>query len=71
MSDEQFQFECWLNCYINQIDGYAFGAPQRKNFKPIVPRIMNGDGTLNRQRTIDGPAYTFTNEQKQVLLVKV
>lgn len=69
MSEEQFYFECWLNCYTNQIDGYAFGDIARQSFKPIVPIFKNADGTYNRQRMIEGPAYTFSDEQKKLLLL--
>lgn len=71
MTDEQVMNELWLNCFENQIDGYPFGHPSRnKNFKPITVIYRNIDGTLNRQQIIDGPTYTFTDEQKKLLLDK-
>lgn len=68
VSEEQFAKELWINCYCNQITGYPVGHPQRMHFEPIIPVFRNSDGTYNRERTIDGPAYTFTDEQKQILL---
>jgi hypothetical protein len=68
VSDELFFNELWINCYRNQMDGYAVGSPQRVDFKPIVVTIPDGKGSYNRPRTLDGPAYTFTEEQKAILL---
>lgn len=69
MTDEQFKNELEINAFENQIDGYVFGDASRSlRFKPIVLFVKNGDGTLNRERTLDGPAYTFTDEQKMLLL---
>ena len=67
VSDVQFQKELEINCYCNQIRGYRVGQWQRMNFRPIVPTISDG-GLIDRQRTIDGPAYTFTAEEKAILL---
>jgi hypothetical protein len=69
MTDKQVLNELWINCFENQIDGYPFGHPSRnKNFNPIVVIFKNPDGTLNREQIISGPAYTFTDEQKKLLL---
>lgn len=68
MGDKQFYFELWFNCYVNQIDGYPFGHPLRKNFEPIVFALKNEDGSYNRAGTISSSTYTFTDEQKAALL---
>ena len=68
VSDKLFLNELHINCYCNQISGYPVGHPRRVNFKPIVVTIPDGNGGYNRERTIDGPAYTFTDEQRATLL---
>lgn len=68
MTEESFYNECFLNCLKNQIEGYQFGDPKRIGFRPFVPVFKNQDGTYNRERMIEGPAYTFTFEQRQELL---
>lgn len=70
MKDGAFRNELWINAYKNQIDGYPMGHPRRTNFRPIVSTVPKGDGTgtCNRQRTLDGTAYTFTDEERELLL---
>lgn len=71
MKDEQVRNELWLNCFTNQLDGYSFGDPNRgKSFSPVVPCFYNVDGSVNREKTLDLPVFTFTDEQKIKLLEK-
>jgi len=69
MTDEQFRNELQINAFENQLDGYSFGHPRRSlNFKPILVTFNNSDGTIDREKTLGSTAYTFTDEQKTVLL---
>lgn len=69
MTDEQFRNEIQINAFDNQIDGYPFGHPRRSlNFKPILVTFNNSDGSIDREKTLGSTAYTFTDEQKVVLL---
>lgn len=71
ISDICFQNELWINAFKNQVDGYAFGDPGRIDFRPITPIVGTPDGSdINRAETINGPSYTFTDEQKAALLEK-
>ncbi len=70
LSDEQFHKELWINAYCNQIKGLPVGNPGRLNFQPVLAVFKNSDGTYYRTRTLADPAYTFSAEQKQILLAR-
>lgn len=64
--------ELWINAYRNQIDGYPVGHPSRVNFQPetAVSRDKTQSGGINREETLELTMYTFTPEQKALLLEK-
>jgi hypothetical protein len=66
MTDQEFLNELWINAYTNQIDGYPLGHPRRTNFKPIL--VTFGGAAPNRELCVNATAYTFTDEQKKILL---
>jgi len=68
MTDAQFATELRINAYVNQIAGYPLGHPARENFKPIVVTFRKPDGSFDRRRTLDLPAYTFTADQQAMML---
>ncbi|HLJ88824.1 MAG TPA: hypothetical protein VKZ53_18540 [Candidatus Angelobacter sp.] len=68
MTDLQFQRELWINAYINQIGGYPVGDPARQNFNPVLSIVKNVDGSIHRARTLDSPAYTFSDTERDALL---
>ena len=68
MTEQAFYNELWIACYKAQIDGYPLGHPNRTNFMPIVPVKMKRDGTYNREGTLEMTAYSFTPEDKVLLL---
>lgn len=69
MTDDQFLNETWIRAFKDQIDGYPLGHPGRNpNFKPIVPRIMDKDGKVDRQNTLALPCFhLFTDEDRKIL----
>ena len=70
MNDAAFYNELWIACYKAQIDGYPLGHPCRTNFKPIVPVKENRDGTYNRVGTLEMAGYSFSDEDKALLLAE-
>jgi hypothetical protein len=70
MTDAAFFNELWIACYKTQIDGYPLGHPKRTDFQPIVPFKRNEDGTYNRAGTLEMAGYSFTDEQKALLLAE-
>ena len=69
VSEEQFYRELQVNCFINQIDGYPVGHPARGlEYRPIIPFKTNEDGTYNRAGTLEMTAFTFTDDEKKILL---
>jgi hypothetical protein len=69
MDDTQFRTELWIRGYIDQIDGYPFGHPARKDFKPVIIVMGAPGGKIDRVKTLELPGWgSFTVEQKELLL---
>lgn len=72
VTEEQFYRELQVNCFINQIGGYPVGHPERGlEYRPIVPFKKNDDGTYNRSGTLEMTAFSFTDEEKKILMEKI
>lgn len=56
MTDEVFMARLHGYSYAVQRAGYGTG-PVPDSFQPIIPFFRNEDGTINRERTLDGPAF--------------
>jgi hypothetical protein len=69
MTDQQFKTELHIRAYIDQIAGYPFGHPARRDFRPIVA-FAGSSEKPNRKATLELPCYAeaFTAEQKALLL---
>lgn len=66
ISDEQFLEELRVNAFINQVQGEPIGR-RRMDFKPILVTFPEA-GAINRYHTVNAMAYTFTDEEKALLL---
>jgi hypothetical protein len=57
MTDEIFM--AFLRGYAYATQGLGYGNnPVPADFKPIIPYFKNADGTINRQKTLDGASFT-------------
>lgn len=68
MTDEIFM--AWLHgfAYARQREGYGT-YPVPDSFLPIVPYFRNEDGTINREKTLEGGSFTsITGVQRENLL---
>lgn len=63
-----FWNELFINAFYNQLQGYPVGSPMRLGFQPVVPTIQVDSGLVDRERTLELPAYTFTAEERAALL---
>ena len=61
MSDKEFL--AWIKGYSAAVQGCDFG--------PIVPVFHNDDGSINRQRTLEGTAFENLPESCKKKLLEV
>ena len=56
MTDQVFMARLHGYAYAPQRGGYGTGSVP-VSFQPIIPFFKNDDGTVNRQRTLEMPAF--------------
>lgn len=54
--------------YATQAQGYPKGVPA--NFQPIIACFKNEDGSINRQRMLDGPEFSEITGVERTNLLK-
>lgn len=70
MTDEVFMARLHGYAYAVQRGGYGDG-PVPDDFQPIIPFFRNEDGTINRERTLDGPPFgVIAGVERAALLAK-
>jgi hypothetical protein len=68
MTDEIFMARLHGYAYATQAQGYRSSAVP-DSFQPIIPYFSSKDGLINRQRTLDSPAFSgITGVERRNLL---
>ena len=69
MTDEVFMARLHGYAYAIQAGGYGNG-PLPSDFQPLIPYFKNSDGTINRERTLDGGSFTGITGIERTNLLK-